>query len=436
MPCKRFPQECFPGSTAVILKIVRPVGACATYTLKRGLEPDIDRFEIRTCGLDKEIIHEEEVRIHGLDLTIKPQRKVICPGERTNVLIELSEVDPDGNKTPVAGRKVRIEIKGLVDGDVKPAANQVTTDEMGQAKLTYRAGKRDSGVVFKAEFQPKKFPESVKDFAIVGLCGLGWSGTLTMEQRYTFSCEATRPSGRGTETLREYDMRKQTATMTLKIDEIKVGEVGIDAKRGSEIKLSGTIREIISESVDFTSAQDDRWSHDRETIRGNTTCDAAGGHLSISFRKTGSTGGDELKSLMQEMRSTTDSKRLKEIMGKMNALISAKGKDGSIPLKIIVQYIPECANTLTLTQFKETQDPEKGHQIVTDETHNQDKTVSPIQIDFSGTLEQHPGKPDRIFGRFNGPKEKIDFKKVWGCPQAIIFQSITLELSRDRKRGH
>ncbi len=431
-PEKSFPQNCLITSNAVILIIVRPVGACATYTLQMGLKPGIERFKIQTCGLDKEVIHEEEIRIHGLDLTIRPQKKVICPGERTNVLIELSEVDPDGNKTPVAGRKVTLDVKGLVDGDVTPAAKEVFTNEMGQAKLTYRAGKRDSGVVFKAEFQPKGFAESVKDFAVIGLCGRGWSGTLTMKQKYTFSCEATRSSGRRTETLKEYDMRKQTATMILQIDEIKVGEVGIDAKQGSEIKMSGTIQEIISESMDLNSVYDDRWNHLRETLNGNTSCDGAGGHLSISFRKTGSGCRDELKSLMEEMRTTTDLKQREQLMEKLNALMSEKGKNGSTPLKIIVQYIPECVYALTFNRFKETQDPEKGHQIIADDTLNRDKTVTPVQFDFSGTLEQVPDESDQIFGTFNGVTDRQDFKKVWGCPQSILFQSITLELSRKR----
>lgn len=165
-PTRNFPQNHLVLKNSVILFIVRPVGASATYTLKKGVEAGSDQVTITTCGVDKKIVKEVEIPIAGLNIKVTPKRKIIMPGESTRVEIKLNKVDPEGNKTPVPGRKVKITIKGLIDGKVTPPGD-VTTDNQGQATLAFKAGEQDKKVWFQVNFQPQGFTESVQNQAKV-----------------------------------------------------------------------------------------------------------------------------------------------------------------------------------------------------------------------------------------------------------------------------
>ena len=110
--------------------------AIAEYTLKRGLAPQIEKIKLTTCprGNKPEIEKEVEIIIRGLELVVTPQRKTIYAGESTAININFDEVDPDGQRYPVASREVEIAVTGLSNGTISPA-DKVTTDESGMAEL-------------------------------------------------------------------------------------------------------------------------------------------------------------------------------------------------------------------------------------------------------------------------------------------------------------
>ena len=161
-PTKGFPQESIVTDNLVTLIIVRPVGASATYTLKRGVKPDLETIKILTCGRDKNVVKETKIRIKGLEINVTPERKKINPGEKTNIEIKLSKVDTKGQKEPLAGKKIQLDIKGLINGKVTPSSD-IVTGEDGIANLVYRSGDRDSSVSFCAKYQPQDFPDYVED---------------------------------------------------------------------------------------------------------------------------------------------------------------------------------------------------------------------------------------------------------------------------------
>jgi len=182
-PTKGFPQEVRFSGNSVLLIIVRPVGASATYTLKKGLKPGTDRVNIETCGIDDYIFQEEEIPIKGLEIEVKPDAREICAGEESKVRIHLRKVDTEGNEEPVGGRKIDVETQGLVDGQVSPTG-EVITGGNGEAVLSYHSGKKDKRVVFKAKFQPEDFSESVRDEAAVRVdpCKWDWVGTIQYDR--------------------------------------------------------------------------------------------------------------------------------------------------------------------------------------------------------------------------------------------------------------
>ena len=152
----------------VVLIIVKPEGASATYTLRNGMEPDIDTIEMTICGIDKKIVQETEIHIRGLELRVTPEKRRITPGETTNIEIKLSRVDDKGKKEPVPGKRVELAIRGLVDGDVRPSGD-IRTDDNGVVVLEYSAGENDKRVTFSAEFHPKKYDEYVFDDGTVSV---------------------------------------------------------------------------------------------------------------------------------------------------------------------------------------------------------------------------------------------------------------------------
>ncbi len=160
-PTRGFPQEFLLTDNLVTLIIVRPDGASATYTLKRGVKPDLETLKILTCGRDKREVSETKIHIKGLEITVTPERKKINPGEKTDIEIKLSKVDTRGQKEPLAGKKIQLDIKGLINGKVTPSSD-IITDEEGMANLIYRAGDQDRSVSFFARFQPPDFPDFVE----------------------------------------------------------------------------------------------------------------------------------------------------------------------------------------------------------------------------------------------------------------------------------
>jgi len=168
-PTRGFPQECLDTGKFTVLIIVRPQGAKATYTLKRGMESKVETVEMTTCGVDAKLVEETEIHIYGIDIEVSPGKTVVCEGDSTTVEVKLSKVDTDGNKEPIAGQNVKVEVSGLVDGDVTPLG-EIVTGEDGIAVVTYRAGGQDRSVTFGAEFQPPGFPDSVRDSAVVTTC--------------------------------------------------------------------------------------------------------------------------------------------------------------------------------------------------------------------------------------------------------------------------
>jgi hypothetical protein len=49
------------------------------------------------------VVKETKIRIHGLELNVKPDKRVVSIGKETNITITFSGVDKDGAKKPVAG---------------------------------------------------------------------------------------------------------------------------------------------------------------------------------------------------------------------------------------------------------------------------------------------------------------------------------------------
>ncbi len=268
-----------------------------------------------------------------------------------------------------------------------------------------------------------------------------WVGTLEMEQSWRFSCETTRQNANDSQTLKQYDLTKIMVSMELEIDDIRVAEEGVDAKNEADIEMSGTVTGLMTNSKDVWSRGSDGWTHTKDTARGNGTCGVGASdkeRMSIALTGGALAGGDQIRSLMDEMRSTTDPNRIAELNDQLLALMEPDAESGSLPLKIIVQYAPECPYKLTNRHFAERQD-KKGHRIDDDRTWHLDVNVGGIQIPgsefpFTGTYEKDDDGVERIHGEFSRVVDRSPSGTSFDCPEGILFQSAELNLERRRVR--
>lgn len=164
------------------LIIIRPVGASATYTLKRGLGADREKVRIKTCGRLEEVVKETEISIYGLEVEVKPDRRQIFTDERTDITLMFNETDPDGNKYPVEGKDLNVKITGIVNGSISPKG-EYTTDEYGEVILSYKAGDEDRKIDIVASYQPVKYPDKAEGKATITVKPLEYYATLVLKKK-------------------------------------------------------------------------------------------------------------------------------------------------------------------------------------------------------------------------------------------------------------
>ncbi len=137
------------------------------FKLENGLEPGFQEVEVFHIGRGKKKVQQVlSIPVKGLKLEVRPDRAVIAPGDQAQIRVRLSKVDPQGGQEPLAGRKVKITVQGLVDGKVTPEG-EVVTNEGGEGVLTYRAGGSDQRVRFSARYQPEGYPDFLQAEGVV-----------------------------------------------------------------------------------------------------------------------------------------------------------------------------------------------------------------------------------------------------------------------------
>ncbi|WP_297766631.1 hypothetical protein [uncultured Muriicola sp.] len=169
-PTRRFPQgggQKYAGG--LILEIIKPVGASATFTLKNGIDTDMETVKILTCGRDKKVTKIQDITIRGLELEVNPDRQEIT--------------DPDGNEYPVEGKDLQVKVTGLQDGDISTKGGY-TTNDRGEVIMIYKAGNNDKMINITASFQPVDWPDKVEGKGTIRVKPLEYDATLTLKATY------------------------------------------------------------------------------------------------------------------------------------------------------------------------------------------------------------------------------------------------------------
>lgn len=164
--------RCQPGThVGEFMVIVTNKSECRSvgdYILIKGVEPDKKKIRFKTCSLgeDSPIEVEKEIVIRGLEVEVRPDRKEICDGEQTNIVITLNETDTEGGKYPVEGKDIGVKITGLKNGTLQAKDGYITNKD-GKVVLKYTAGDRDENLKVNAWFDPPKYPDKAKGKATI-----------------------------------------------------------------------------------------------------------------------------------------------------------------------------------------------------------------------------------------------------------------------------
>lgn len=142
--------------------------AAAKYTLDRGIKAGAEPIPLETCalGLGNSLKQQAQIDIAGLAIAVTPVKREVGPGEQTQVYLDFFKQEKTGQRTPLAGKILKLSISGLRDGKVAPFKT-APTDANGRATLTYLAGKKDRQVKFTAKYRPQGFKETVQGQGVV-----------------------------------------------------------------------------------------------------------------------------------------------------------------------------------------------------------------------------------------------------------------------------
>ena len=260
-PTHDFPQQFLVTGSQVILIIVRPEGASATYELKEGMDPEVESIEMTTCGIDKKLVQETEIHIRGLELRVTPEKTRISPAEKTDIEIKLSRVDDKGKKEPLPGKQIDLDIRGLVDGDVRPSGHIITDDD-GVAILVYSAGENDKKVTFSAKFQPKKYHEFVHDEKTVSVSHSSLRAIVQYKTTSTRDFFETKPESYNST---KQSNSKEQGNFEIHLTCTKEPRVDYDFdKASSKMKIRSYRYEIESARIESASLERHISTHDKE----------------------------------------------------------------------------------------------------------------------------------------------------------------------------
>lgn len=169
-PTRGFTQDFVVTEDQVWLRLTHEEGGSVTYTLREGMDLGFDDFRVKTCGIDKVLVMEimPPVPIAGVVMELEPEEVYIRPGDSTAIEGYLFVLTPLGKRVPLVGEVVDVHTEGLVDGSLEPRG-KVKTDGEGKIRWTYKAGYREEGITVLARYQPKGYPDEVKESTSVSL---------------------------------------------------------------------------------------------------------------------------------------------------------------------------------------------------------------------------------------------------------------------------
>jgi hypothetical protein len=427
-----------PTSDDHIILIRKPEGSSVEYTLLRGMNPGEDVIDLTTCGFGMEVSEVRSIEIKGLEIILKSEKDILCPEEKTKIFVDFNRVDVEGTRTPVIGKKVKLNIDGIVDGKITPS-DYVMTDENGRSILTYVAGEKDNFVTVEAMYQPKDFDGFVRDRVIINAsCDWEWSGSMTVEKLERFDCELEVSKDNFWQLENYHELSTTRGTFSIQAENIDDSPPGFNINMGENIIVSGFMKcEYNNTEVSDTkkSGLSSYTTHLEETLVGEDLFKLSHKNLNLMFmsnlediQKDGSL--EEMEKMLES--GNIDQAKL-EAFGKKFEESMGTGDEGASKITVIMQLFGDCNCKATLTQTSWGVN-NKGERTDTSQSTTLDMAIGGgVALDFTADYVRNKDGSATITGNYS-KITPIEGGKREGCPPRIETITCTLNLSKRAKK--
>jgi hypothetical protein len=425
--CYRGPDY---GNFAVV-SIYKNHDAIGIYKVIKGVHASKEKVKIGTCGIgsDSEIFVEKELIIRGLEINVKPRKEEIYANEQTDIRITFYEVDPEGNKYPVANKKLEIKIAGIANGSISPAGEYVT-DISGTTTLNYRAGDQDKNIIITASFQPPEYTEKVTGKGSVRVKtkpSYKWEGSLSINIDKTFSCNYSYHDNQNIDIT---DVESYGVDLRLFTDNIEIGQMMTARLDKSNIIASGEYRTAKLYEKQYNVDWKDHKIYEHETLDGENSFNLSEENISIQLFKQPGADPEKLKQkAMEAQKYGYDVEKLQEFQKEMQQML--QGTDNAKITAMIFINGP-FVQKLNKTYSREETDVSGKKEEKSDEKMVE-LHAQPVQIKCEGQYTKDTNGMDKIVLTYTDTKEEPHGTTGSKCPPVHINVNATLNLERQFK---
>lgn len=436
------------------LGIQTPEGASATYELKKGTQPGIEKVEIYTCGRDRKETKTIELNIDGLEIQVKPKQSTIFSDEKTSIDIYFNRISPNGKKRPIADKQLNLSVKGIVDGSISES-KKVTTDSSGKATIEYKAGKKDELITIAASYHPKDYPDVVTGSSRINVISkeYEWKGSLNLEGIQRFQCNAEEQTSElGRYEVRANDEITRKVNLTISMDDFDLALNPAIPATHLIVDASGEMNSVYNEDH-FTAVRAVKtwcfskkwispgsWNTRHKTWSSQVDRQIKKENINLLITKDMELNKEAMQDLqkqMQEAAQNNDMAAIQKLKGQMVGMVQGNQDNNTIPIRIRIEIVFDLTekDTITSTYERKVYDVCLGRYEVDESGTNTIELpmAEPVVAELKGTYIR--GKDGRDIITANSNKTETlqsDFYKEI-CPDVIITINGQINLERLRK---
>jgi len=401
----------------LVMLVYKELVTNGIYEVIKGLDPVEQKISIGTCGIStkSEMFTNGKIIVKGLEINVIPDKQQIHPDETANIIIRFSEVDPDGQKEPVSGKLLNINIKGLVDGDISPKGNYNTNND-GEVHLKYKAGENDKKITITANYQPVRYPDMVTGSGSVTVIPdkYEWTGRLTFEASQRFLC--THQTGYPIE---ENKFKEQIVDLRFSVEQISFQGMSPVATIG-DIDGSGTIKITLDDQE-----EDIRTDYYRlEKWNAMNTFPLSGKNLVMTIQKKMKEDPETLRKRLEELAKTDPTKLIQEIQ-LMNTVEDKRHFEVDIYILITGDWLSDVTRLLKVdSKDKNTNDSKTEEQRI----------GTPMALRLTGDMSLDPdGEANITASSYETEYLPNGTIADFGCPPITSMWKFEMQLHKRKK---
>ena len=448
----------------MVIIINKNLNANGIYKVIKGIEPLEQKISIGTCGISSqsEIYTEGKIIVKGLEIKVVPDKYQIYTDEIANIVVRFNEVNPNGNKEPISGRILDINIKGLVDGSISPKGNY-NTNEKGEVHLRYKAGKKDKKIIITASYQPVNYPDVVSGSSYVNVMSneYAWNGSFNIDVTKRFQCNVQEQASEiRHEEIRANDENTQRVNVTIGMNDFDLAvNPSIPGTRLIS-EASGEMHCMMNEDH-FTATRAKKtecynesggewefshiwvspgnWSTKHETSSGQASRTIKKENINLLIVKDIELNKDAMQNLQKQMMEAAqsgDMAAVQTLKGQMVGMVQGDQNNNVIPIRIRIEILLDITKKDLITKTFER----KSYNVCLkkNEEDSGSNTIEipiaiPMGVEMKGTFTRGKDGSDIINASVDMTENTRGNFYSGKCPDATVKISGQINLERKRK---